>query len=64
LFFQELSHGTGAWQVLQGRLDDPEGADIALELPSPEHKRVWIGTHEGIFWNDAKLLRQTPLVVE
>jgi hypothetical protein len=45
-------------------LDDVAGADIALELPSPEHTRIWIGTHEGIFWNDGRRLRQTPLVVE
>lgn len=64
LFFQELTHGNGPWQVLQGRLDDVAGAAIALDLPSPERTRIWIGTHEGIFWNDGRRLRQSPLVVE
>ena len=64
LFFQDIVPASGNWQVLQGHLDNPTGAVVALELPRLEFRRDWVGTHSGIFWNDGRLLRHTPLVVE
>lgn len=62
LFFQDLPGAT--WQVIQGNLADPASAAVALELPSENTSRSWVGTHAGIFWNDGKRVLQVPLVVE
>jgi hypothetical protein len=63
LFFQDL-HAGATWQVIQGNLAEPSGAAVALELPSENTGRIWVGTHAGIFWNDGKRVLQVPLVVE